>query len=549
MASLTVTWEPADRFTPINRRTTDDLPPHVKGTAYWLNHATRPSGYYYVEGEQEPVPVEFINDAWYILHFSRTERIFRTRESYRIDPNDQNVGLGRWLPNDPAHPDNQHTPVIQISTTNLTEYRAPSPNSSESEPENQQQETWGPAVNEPLDEVTPIPDPLDDALAATLDPVVSLQGSLPLDPPAPHNMSVNVTTTTPVQNATSNGGMRGVPPSIFDGTRSKADNFMGQFRRFKLVNRSHETMKVPFDRVLAALTYMRGPLINDWVDEQEKKLAARIDTTKRGHVPETNENLWSEFETAFLAAWTDTSKKQNAFDQLMRLTMNGWDVDTYIATFDWLTTAAGWDSNSKGTIAKFREGLSKGIHSKALDCDQIPRTIDEWKAAARTEVARAREKYNAGLTGNQRRNTLKSGGYSNNQTQLRTQSNQSNSGIVPMEVNSATGQSNFKKLTPEERAQLAKEGRCFRCRLQGHMARDCPKNSNRNFNSNARETTTENKTAITPPQTITNPTTTTSTKLTRAQQIRALEEAMEDEERATYLDARDMGSDFWSAGA
>ena len=114
-----------------------------------------------------------------------------------------------------------------------------------------------------------------------------------------------------------------------------------------------------------------------------------------------------------------------------------------------------------------------------------------------------------------------------------------------MEVDSATGQTNFKKLTPEERAQLAKEGRCFRCRLQGHMARDCPKNSNRNFNSNTRETTTENKatdSSKTPP----NP---NPTKLTRAQQIRALEEAMEDEERATYLDSRDMGADFWSAGA
>ena len=118
-----------------------------------------------------------------------------------------------------------------------------------------------------------------------------------------------------------------------------------------------------------------------------------------------------------------------------------------------------------------------------------------------------------------------------------------------MEVDNATGQTNFKKLTPEERAQLAKEGRCFRCRLQGHMARDCPKNLNRNFNPNARETTTENKTtnssSKTPPTT--NPT--NPTKLTRAQQIRTLEEAMEDEERATYLDSRDMGADFWSAGA
>ena len=118
-----------------------------------------------------------------------------------------------------------------------------------------------------------------------------------------------------------------------------------------------------------------------------------------------------------------------------------------------------------------------------------------------------------------------------------------------MEVNNAVGQVNFKKLTPEERAQLAKEGRCFRCHLQGHMAHDCPKNSNWNFNTNTRKTIIENKNASAPATNNTSTTTTPPTKLTRAQQIRALEEAMEDEERATYLDARDMGSDFWSAGA
>ena len=117
-----------------------------------------------------------------------------------------------------------------------------------------------------------------------------------------------------------------------------------------------------------------------------------------------------------------------------------------------------------------------------------------------------------------------------------------------MEVDNATGQTNFKKLTPEERTQLAKEGRCFRCRLQGHMARDCPKNANRNINSNARETTTKT-TNSDPLSNTSTPNNKTSTKLTRAQQIHALEEAMEDEERASYLDARDMGSDFWSAGA
>ena len=305
-------------------------------------------------------------------------------------------------------------------------------------------------------------------------------------------------------------------------------------------------MKVPYDRILTALTYMQGPLINDWIDQQEKRLDARVDTTKRGHVQETDEVLWNDFETAFLAAWTDTSKKQNAYDQLMRLTMNRWDVDTYIATFDRLTLAAGWDQNSEGMIAKFREGLSKGVHSKALDRDRIPHTIDEWKAAARTEVARAKEKYNAVLTGNQRRNSPKTGNY-NTPNSSRAQPNSNNNGVVPMEVDNATAQTNFKKLTPEERAQLAKEGRCFRCRLQGHMACDCPKNANRN--TQVRETTTNDKNVEPSSKNSTTTSTPTPTKLTRAQQIRALKEAMEEEERAVYLDARDMGSDFWSAGA
>ena len=544
MASLSIVLAPNDGFTRVERRTTDDLPPHVKGNAYWVNHSTRPSGYYYEESGKEPVPLEFINDAWYLLHFVSTERFYGTHASFRVDPNDPNVGLGRWHDNDPANPNNQITPTVQIQTTNLTDYRAPSPSHSDSEPENQPEETWGPQ-NEPFDEAVVAPGPLDEVLAEALGPIVTLQGSLPLDPPQQEPMSVNVTTTAPAQNPPSSRGMRGVPPTIFDGTRSRADEFMGQFRRFKMVNRTHEAMKVPYDRVLTALTYMRGPLINDWIDQQEKKLDERTDKTKRNHVQESDEVLWNDFETAFLAAWTDTSKKQNAYDQLMRLTMNGWDVDTYIATFDRLTLAAGWDSNSEGTIAKFREGLSKGVHSKALDRDRIPRTIEEWKAAARTEVARAKEKYNAGLTGNQRRNSPKSGNYTTPNTS-RAQPNSNHNGIVPMEVDNATGQINFKKLTPEERQQLAKEGRCFRCRLQGHMARDCPKNSNRNFNSNARETTTESKTNDPSPKSTAPPTT---PKLTKAQQICALEEAMEDEERAAYLDSRDMGADFWSAGA
>ena len=330
--------------------------------------------------------------------------------------------------------------------------------------------------------------------------------------------------------------MRGIQPAIFDGTRALADDFWAQFRRYKMVNCTHDSMTKAYDRVLTALTYIRGPMINDWVNTQENNLVTRTDTTCPNHVREDNEVLWAKFKMAFHDAWTDTSKKQNAYDQLMKLTMVGWDIDTYITTFERLALTAGWALNAEGTIVRFREGLSKGIHSKALDRDKIPRTMDEWKAAARTEVARAKEKYNAGLTNTQCCNQ-QNRPYNTTQSQHQVPAaTNPNPNIVPMDVD-ATTTTNFKKLTPEERAQLAKEGRCFRCRLQGHVARNCPKNTN-NTQTKVRETTTDKPTNAT-----------TTPKLTKAQQIRALEESMAEEERAEYLDARDMGQDFWSAGA
>ena len=69
------------------------------------------------------------------------------------------------------------------------------------------------------------------------------------------------------------------------------------------------------------------------------------------------------------------------------------------------------------------------------------------------------------------------------------------------------------------------------------MARSCPKNTNNN-RTKARETTTEKPTSATP-----------ASNLIKAQQICTLEEAMAEEERAKYLDAQDMGQDFWSARA
>ena len=499
-----------DDFLVVPHRTTADLPPHVLGTARWNSNWYR----YYVPkaftSTKQAEPVEFLNNRWYLLYTDPAQPgTFHTRASALIAVTND-FGLGYWDPSDPLHPDFQPTAAIDADPPSPSHNAPTLPSTSTTH----QTSTILPVATghvnpKPTAPTIPLVQPATMSAGAT--------GTAP-------------TTAPPATAPTSNGGLRGVPPTIFNGDRSKADTFWSEFRRYALNNRSHPAMTLPFDRVLTALSYIRGPLVDDWVNAQETHLTTRTDTTQTTFVLETDPVLWTEFATAFQDGWKDTSKKQNAHEQLRKLTMKGWDIDTYIASFErlalaanwalalaanWaLALAANWALAAEGTIMQFRQGLNKMIHSRTLDRDKIPDTFNEWKAAARTEVACAKEKYNMGLIGpHPRPNQHQQRDYST--PQHRTSSNQNpNPQHVPMDVDAATT-TKFQKLTPEERDQLAKEGCCFRCRLQGHLARNCPKNTTppvkvRAATSSPNETTpTPDLEPIPPPK---------EDKLTRAQE-------------------------------
>jgi hypothetical protein len=64
-------------------------------------------------------------------------------------------------------------------------------------------------------------------------------------------------------------------------------------------------MTKPFDRVLTVLTYIWGPMINDWVNAQEEHLAECTNPLNCGWVFKTDEALWQEFKSAFKEAMDD----------------------------------------------------------------------------------------------------------------------------------------------------------------------------------------------------------------------------------------------------
>jgi hypothetical protein len=342
-------------------------------------------------------------------------------------------------------------------------------------------------------------------------------------------MTANATMVQQNNNATiATGGLLGVSPPIFDGTRSRGTIFWNTLIHYKLLNWNNIAISNPFNQILTALSYMRGQLIDNWVDMQSKWLEKRTNPAIAGHLANTNEALWNEFEAAFLDAWKDSAHVTTAEDQLNKLTMKGLNIDVYIASFTQLATAAEFELDSKALVGRFRSGLTEWVHRHILNRETIPKTLEEWKEAARKEIIRISEIDNANFK-NRRFIPRDTNTYQNNAPKNNTP--------VPMDVDTTTIP--FQKLTDADWEKYRKEGWCFRCREKGHMSHNCPKNDKAIIKT----------TAVPTPDTPTTPTpTANATKLTKAQQIWALEDTMTDEERREYLDTCDGGEDFYDAG-
>jgi hypothetical protein len=221
-------------------------------------------------------------------------------------------------------------------------------------------------IHKPNSPAVETPTVLIDAVTASFGPIAV---DPPEQPPVETAMSVNATTTT---GHASTNSLKGTALAIFNGDRSRSDAFWNEFRCYWLLNRNNNSISTPFYRILTALSYIKGPLVEDWVNAQASTLEERVDTTHMLHVAKTDEVLWTEFESDFKSAWKDTAHTQSAYDQLMKLQMKELDIDTYNATFERLANTAEWEPDVKGTIARYRAGLCENIHCRVVNRENLP---------------------------------------------------------------------------------------------------------------------------------------------------------------------------------
>jgi len=107
----------------------------------------------------------------------------------------------------------------------------------------------------------------------------------------------------------SNGALKGNPPPIFNGDRSTTRKFINNFDLWKALNRHNDIMKKPFSRVVTLLTYMDGPLVDAWKEEQMHKLQEAINDG----IQEDDEDLWDSFIGRFKTAFTNQNQREEAY--------------------------------------------------------------------------------------------------------------------------------------------------------------------------------------------------------------------------------------------
>ena len=139
-----------------------------------------------------------------------------------------------------------------------------------------------------------------------------------------------------------------------------------------------EQLAIPYQRSMTFLSYIRGPLVNDWVEEQAQWLIDQV----TGGVPHVEENLWATIETRFRQAYTDTAEKQKAQHNVRELKMKGDDLDGFIAQFATTAKKAGYDLDGEATLDVFQRALPYKLVANCVKFDH-PVTWNDWTHAAR----------------------------------------------------------------------------------------------------------------------------------------------------------------------
>jgi len=149
---------------------------------------------------------------------------------------------------------------------------------------------------------------------------------------------------------------------MFDGDRDKTHKFLLNWDLWAAVNQANDTMKKPFSRIIAMLSYMDGTCVDAWKEEQLQKLKEEMDD----RALETDETLWDHFIERFKNAFVNQNYRSEAYQELCRLKQEE-RLDNFFAKFKQLLHEASIPLDDKGTIKTLKHAMAKGLTSTIIN--------------------------------------------------------------------------------------------------------------------------------------------------------------------------------------
>ena len=330
--------------------------------------------------------------------------------------------------------------------------------------------------------------------------------------------------------------LSGQQPTIFDGDRQKSEAFMQEWNIYWGINRFTPQMVNPFSRVLMFLSFIKGDKVHEWTQAQ---LRWAVDYVAQAPGNDNHEYLWDTVADAFFRAFTNITREVDAQTNIKTLKMKGdHGLDDYISTFERLARLGGYNLADKAVIDMFVDGLPNSLAINVAKFN-TPRSFDEWKRGAvehHTTYLWIKSRFH-----NKKSETRPT---QDQWKRVFTKKGDDAMDTTPGRVK-ARATNTRPPLNDEECEKLRKEGRCFRCRKQGHLSRYCPEKPSQ-ARGNPQEEDSENETiqATTskPPPKQTNPF--LVKKKTTAQDIIRLITDAEDDVKDTIIQEVFMKQDF-----
>jgi hypothetical protein len=172
----------------------------------------------------------------------------------------------------------------------------------------------------------------------------------------------------------------GNTPLIFKGERSRAEEFITQWQLYEGVNITNDLMRNAYQRAMLFLTYIQGPIVNEWVKGVNAWLRGQI--IHQRWAP-TDERLWVEVFDSFNRQFANVMEQEDAQAALAKgLQLEKGDLDKLITEFEQLVRHAGYDINQDLVLRIFTSALPNTMYEYILRTLPQPASYEQWRSAA-----------------------------------------------------------------------------------------------------------------------------------------------------------------------